>query len=152
MERNGVEREGPPAEQSASNQQYSNIHQSRAAAPLRPDAWPAGLGLAEAGLAGSGDCPVPFKCGSSTAEQRRPAGASQGSSPAWSTDRIQHCRSTPSPSPHYDLRTDPTDRPACPVPDCSTNGGNRNRQKLQFFADFKIMFYHNNMSDTEFFC
>lgn len=35
----------------------------------RPDAWPAGLGLAKARLAGSGDHPVPFKCGFSTAEQ-----------------------------------------------------------------------------------
>lgn len=35
----------------------------------RPDAWPAGLGLAKARLAGSGDHPVPFKCGFSKMEQ-----------------------------------------------------------------------------------
>ena len=35
----------------------------------RPDAWLAGLGLAKARLAGSGDSSVPFKCGSSAVEQ-----------------------------------------------------------------------------------
>lgn len=66
-----------------------------------------------------------------SALQQRPAGSFQGSSPAWSTDRTQRCRSTQSPPLHCDLRSDPTDRPACPGPDCATD---TKGQKLQFLA------------------
>ena len=69
-----------------------------------------------------------------SAVRRRPAGSFQRSSPAWSTDRIQRCRSTQSRPSHCDLRSDPTDTPACPVPDCSTNRDNKNGQKLKFLA------------------
>lgn len=54
-----------------------------------------------------------------SALQQRPAGSFQGWSPAWSTDRTQRCRSTQSQPPHSDLHSGPTDRPACPVPDCA---------------------------------
>lgn len=67
-----------------------------------------------------------------SALQRRPAGSVRGSSPAWSTGRIQRCLSTASPPPRCDLRLNPTDTPACLDPDCS----NETRRPVQTSALF----------------
>lgn len=55
-----------------------------------------------------------------SAAQRKPGGILQAWSPAGSTDRTRRCRSTQSPPPGCGLLSGPTDRPACPGPDCST--------------------------------
>lgn len=71
-----------------------------------------------------------------SALQRRPAGSVRGSSPAWNTGRIRRCPSTVSPPLRCDLRSDPTDTPACLDPDCSngTEQVDEGRQTLQLLA------------------
>lgn len=68
-----------------------------------------------------------------SALQRRPAGSVRGSSPAWSTGRNRRCLSTASPPLRCDLRSDPTDTPACLDPDCS-NGTRRQTPQLLAYS------------------